>query len=457
MATTGFFAGTQPMNEATKLIERVASGRWIGFLRSRGLAGHVVAVDRRFDTGTLALGDGDHHFSDRAGDASGNHATSHPRRGLPHDLTGRRGHLANDDGLHQLTAISESRGRHRELEIGDADALAERCGCGFDLHPWTPSGAQRARRLTGQWQLRIVTEPEAQEAVVELVPSQGEPHLRSANVRGNREDLGDRQPSRRMRVADDDVVHGHHALFAVELLIRRDDPSRQRGRHGEHLDRRARLEHVRQAAVAPGRRLAVSVVVGVVSREARHGEDLPRVRIDHDHAATGSLERTRGRRELALGSELDPLIDRELDVVTRERLLVLNAVGEQKASRTVAQPAQLLDVALELLVHAVLEAVLALAVGRHESEQRSTELAPRVVTLALAFHHQTADPAFTIRAQHADLLGFLGGDLALEPGEAALLEDLLFDGCGIEGQRLGDAIGCVPRHEWDLLGRHVAK
>src|SRR5690606_13528052 len=126
--------------------------------------------------------------------------------------------------------------------------------------------------------------------------------------------------------------------------------------------------------------------------------------------------------------ELDPLIDGEVEVVTRECPLVVDAVGEQEAPRAVPQPAQPLDAALELGVERVLEAVLPFAVGRDEAEQGPCELAPRIVASAFALDVEPADAqAMRLRRELADALGLFDGDLPLEPGEAAAREDAPLD------------------------------
>ncbi len=118
---------------------------------------------------------------------------------------------------------------------------------------------------------------------------------------------------------------------------------------------------------APRLRQARRVVVGVEAREARQGEHLARRRIDGDDGAGRCLEGANRRRELALRDVLQPLVDARRDAVPGERALVLRSLGEQQPPRAIAQPAQLLDAAGELVVQRVLEAIRALAVRRHEA------------------------------------------------------------------------------------------
>ena len=114
----------------------------------------------------------------------------------------------------------------------------------------------------------------------------------------------------------------------------------------------------------------------------------------------------------------------------------------------------------ELGVQRVLEAVLAFAVRRHEAEQGPGELAPRVVAAALALDGQAADAAHaavTLARQRPDLVGFLGADLAFQPGEPALAEDPSFHLGGVEPQHRGDAVGGVAGDHRHVLRGDAAQ
>ena len=58
--------------------------------------------------------------------------------------------------------------------------------------------------------------------------------------------------------------------------------------------------------------------------------------------------------------------------------------AEEQAARAIAQPSHLIDAPLQLLVELELETVLALAVGRDETEQGPGELAVRVEAVPFA-------------------------------------------------------------------------
>src|SRR5690606_18045549 len=131
---------------------------------------------------------------------------------------------------------------------------------------------------------------------------------------------------------------------AVQLLSRLDRARRHASRQREDLHAGAGLEAVTQAAVAPLRRLALPVVVRVVARPARHGEDRAGVRLDDDDAGARRLIGPRGSGELALSDELDALVNGQVDAVACQRLLVADAVSEQQAPGAIAQARQLLDV-----------------------------------------------------------------------------------------------------------------
>src|SRR5678815_966496 len=158
--------------------------------------------------------------------------------------------------------------------------------------------------------------------------------------------------------------------------------------------------------------------------------------IRDSHRPAGRLERTHRGRELVLRDVLQPLVERQRDAVSRERALVLRAFGEQKPAGAVAQAAQLLDSARELVVQRILEAVLALAVRRDEAEQRAGKLTARVVAPAFALdEHATQRRKVALaRSELAHAVGLFGRELALEPREAALRKDLLLDRRGIEAE-----------------------
>src|SRR5688572_20112171 len=56
-----------------------------------------------------------------------------------------------------------------------------------------------------------------------------------------------------------------------------------------------------------------------------------------------------------------------------------------------------------------------------------------------------------------EVVGFLLRDSALEPGEAALAQDLALDLGRLQVERAGDALRRAPRHHRDLLRRHPAQ
>ncbi len=196
--------------------------------------------------------------------------------------------------------------------------------------------------------------------------------------------------------------------------------------------------------VAPVVGLALGVVVRVVPGDAREGEDLAREGIDHDEGAALRLVGVHRRVDLALGDVLDPLVDREGDVVALKGL-ALAAALEDEAAAPVAQAVHLLDLAAQVLVERELEPVLALRVGGHETQQRPGELAAWIIAMALALDRQAMNGVrLALRiAEVAHRLGLVSADATLDPHEAPSRSELGVDLGGVERERFPDARGGV--------------
>ena len=119
---------------------------------------------------------------------------------------------------------------------------------------------------------------------------------------------------------------------------------------------------------------------------------------------------------------LDGRVDAEHDVVTGQRLLVPLRLGEQQATRAVAEPTHLFDAAFQLFIEGELEPVLALAIGRHKSQNGTKKLPSWVVPLALTLDGESTNGAHLLLqiAQIAQRLRLVAADAALDPEKAAL-------------------------------------
>src|SRR5262249_19763196 len=154
--------------------------------------------------------------------------------------------------------------------------------------------------------------------------------------------------------------------------------------------------------------------------------DLARFGIHHDERRTLRLVRAHRDRELALGNVLDAFVDRQDDVVTGERLLVVRALGEDEATASIAEALHFVATTAKLVGERELEAVFSESVGRDEAEHRTCELATRVVATSFAFDGEALQglrAAFRI-AEIANGLRLFGGHAALQPHESLSLREL---------------------------------
>src|SRR5690606_30317032 len=93
---------------------------------------------------------------------------------------------------------------------------------------------------------------------------------------------------------------------------------------------------------------------------------------------------------------------------------------------------------------------------RHEAEQRTCELTPRMEATPLALDDQTAN-AFSSLARRESAYRFhlLGGHVSAKPSPAALGEDLALDDRGLEIERPRDPIRRVTGNDGHLLRRYA--
>ena len=179
----------------------------------------------------------------------------------------------------------------------------------------------------------------------------------------------------------------------------------------------------KRSETARSRRASTSrlaVVVRVVARARREREDLARVRVDdHDRRALGLVGPLRGV-ELLLGDVLDALVDGQGDVVALERLLVARPLAKMSRPLRSRRPFTSSTWPREILVERELEAVLALAVGRDEAEDRPRELAPGVVAVPFSFDREAVDGhGLLLRvAELAHGSRLVARDASLDPDEA---------------------------------------
>ena len=430
----------------------VAPGRGVDLLGGGGLARDAEAGDRRLDAGPLSLGDRAEHLRHQPRHLGRHHLPAHRGGGLGEDHPGRVGDLLHQDRLEEAPSVGDGGHRHRELDVGHADALTEGRRRRLDRHPGSSARTQHPGGLTREGKPRSFTEAEATEGLVGPALAEAERDLGDTDVGGDLEDLRGTQPLADVGVMDDDVVDRHVALLAVDLLVGLDRPARQGRGHGEGLHRRARLKEVHGGAVAALGGLAHVVVVGVVDGCARHREDLTRVRVhDHDAAALRlvGLERS---HQLTFREELNGLVDGEVDVVPGQRCFVLNALGEDETSGAITQTANLLGATPELIVEGEFETVATDAVWRDEAEERAGQLTVGIEATSLPLDDEPAHrvPLAAI-GKGADGLDLVWRHAALEPGETAPAAQLRRDLVDVQMKRRTDALGVAVDGSLEVL------
>ena len=250
-----------------------------------------------------------------------------------------------------------------------------------------------------------------------------------------------------MRVVDEDVGDLEVSPLAVDGLRGFQGAGRKRSGDREDLHDRARLEPIGDGAETPRVDVRLPVVVRVVGGHRGEREDLPRRRIDDDDRRPLRLVGALRRVQLGLGDVLDRFVDRERYVLAGERLFVGHPLGEDEAPAAVAEPFDLVDATAKVFVHRQLEAILALAVGSHEPEHRSGELASGVVAMPFAFDGEATHGVrrLTRITEIANALGFLCADTTLHPDEAVPRLELGQELVGIERERLRDPRGGVAK------------
>ena len=202
----------------------------------------------------------------------------------------------------------------------------------------------------------------------------------------------------------DQIGRPEHVLF-----------ERRRRRHD--LEGRSRLVEILDRAVAPRLFADAPVGVRVEGRVVRHREDLARVRIHDDGGAAGGAVLFDAGAQLALGDELEVLIDGQLEGragggraldLAEDALLPRVRLHEQ-----LALPAAHLGVVRRL------EAAETGVVETDVAEHVRGQLLVRIVAAALL---EEPDP---LQLELADPLLFVGRDLALEIRELAAAAQLL--------------------------------
>ena len=223
------------------------------------------------------------------------------------------------------------------------------------------------------------------------------------------------------------IVHAADLVDAVLAVDRVGGLQRaggERRRDRERLHDRAGLEAIGDRAVAPRVGVATRCSRSGCTRGRREREDLPGDRVDHDdRAALGLVGAHAPRRARARRRAGSPRRWSEYDVVALRAPARRVTPSKDEPPAPIAQAVHLLDVAAQLLVERELQAVLALAVGRDEAEQRAGELAPRVVAVPLAFDRRGrgwgAACFFASPRSRTSSASSLD-DASLEPDEAVL-------------------------------------
>ena len=82
---------------------------------------------------------------------------------------------------------------------------------------------------------------------------------------------------------------------------------------------------------------------------------------------------------------LNALVDCQVDVLSRKRVLVLNTFRKDQTSRSIAKPTNLFDVSAKLVIKQKLEPVLAFPIWGNEAKKRACQFAIREVSTSLPF------------------------------------------------------------------------
>ena len=241
-----------------------------------------------------------------------------------------------------------------------------------------------------------------------------------------------------MRIVNHAAGKAQHAAVAVDETVGRERGGFESGRKRDDLEDGTRLErHRHRVILAIGHVLRFRGVIGVVGRITGQRQDFARVGVHHDDAAAGGMVGLDRDRQLALGDELNPLVDAEDDRQAGPRLG--SQGGFDAAALDVGQQPHLAGLAAKVLVERLLDAGVALLFEIDRAEHVRGQAALGIVALAFPLE---ADP---FQAEAVQSVRLLVGDAPLDDQVAAVVligrEDLAVEFHRIEMERPGQNFG----------------
>ena len=246
-------------------------------------------------------------------------------------------------------------------------------------------------------------------------------HLGRPDVARELDHLGEGQPAVGVRVVDRPAARLEPPVLAEEELSRGHEMLLDRRRREHRLEGGAGLVRVRDRPVAhpvaPALIGRVAGLVRVVGGDVREGEDLAGGRVEHDGRTTHCARRGDAALELALGRLLDGGIERQLEAVSLVRGSA-DAAGEHLAAARIAIELQVLRLAADDPVIALLEPFEPLGVDADEAEHVGRQVAVRVEPPAFG---DRVDPR---ELEPRDRLRLARQGLALEPDERLAAREL---------------------------------
>ena len=240
-----------------------------------------------------------------------------------------------------------------------------------------------------------------------------------------RQNVGHRQNAVAVvRLVDHAPEELDRAVTAVDGGLGAQRGGLERRRDSDDLEYRARLEGHRDGVVEArrGRLAGLGRLIGVEDRIAGHGQDVARVRVHDYGASAGGVVVFAGGAQLALGHELDALVDAEGDVLARRGLG--GNLGGDGPPQHVGQHGDLAGPPGQFRVQFLFQPQVAPLLEVHRAHDVTGQRAVGIVAarLLLELH--------PVELQTAQGFGFRQGDLAFYPQEPAALGFALL----LEGQ-----------------------
>src|SRR3954451_9960459 len=314
-------------------------------------------------------------------------------------------------GYDQLAAIGNNTDRGRHLQRRHTHLVAHRY-----RGERTRTEIRRVPDDTGARAAEVgaehLSEAEAVDADTEEIRAELLTDLDRTDVARLGNDVDERQQPVMMRVGDLARAERDVAGVAVDEIGGADHAFFDRGGSGDDLERGAGLVGVLDRTIPASDEVGAAELVRVEGRPVRQREDLAGLRLHDDGRAARRLVFLDADPELAVGDELQVLVDRQLEAGAGGREVLL--ARRHRLSPAVALQEDLSFLAADLVVERGFETGEAEIVDPDVSKQVRSELVVRVVTPALLVEEHPG------KIQRLDATCFLGCDLPGEEGELAL-------------------------------------